>query len=532
MTEMFFQVLFIIVICLGIFLCASWFFSCLYTEWQLDAAERARKKQEEELQVVKEQDPDGTEETNFIEETSITIDDVQQNKKNKKQNFVQMSDATLPSNQMLCSVYSQGTHMQGNDNAVNSKKNNKMTSSQKKQQQQFQQMQLQQQQYAAMQQDMQQQHQLKQMQQAAQQRQIEQIKQQFPNLKPADLRHLEQLQANLNNNNLNNSTSNSVSINLTSNNNSTNNTINPVVQKQQQQQISTAAEIPSTVIDAVPSSTVVEIIAEPAEVKPQAQLIEQQVPVVPIPKATTTNFETVTAEIEKDILPEIIQPTQSVPQQQQQHQLPQQANNQSNQPPVQPVVSVLSDEEIIKELNLADKLPYRERKLEEYEFFKTALEIFDLSRNLESDEMTESYANQFENAINEADAKRSKIDWQLVPLLHATDHITAIEEITVLLDQFLKSKFFKKINRQDKNKVIDQLLRSVLNIITKRLKFPAKRQDHQEDLLWIWNEIKDTLEAEKMRIKTPKLVNPSNKPKPPPKPQKFKATSPDGFMNV
>lgn len=54
---MFFQVLFIIVICLGIFLFASWFFSCLYTEWQLDAVERAKRKQEEELQVVKEQDP-------------------------------------------------------------------------------------------------------------------------------------------------------------------------------------------------------------------------------------------------------------------------------------------------------------------------------------------------------------------------------------------------------------------------------------------------------------------------------------------
>ena len=54
---MFFQILFIIVICLGIFLLASWCFSCLYTEWQLDAAERARKKQEEELHAVKEQDP-------------------------------------------------------------------------------------------------------------------------------------------------------------------------------------------------------------------------------------------------------------------------------------------------------------------------------------------------------------------------------------------------------------------------------------------------------------------------------------------
>lgn len=57
MTDMFFKVLLIIIICLAIFLCASWFFSCLYSEWQLEAAERARKKQEEELQVVKEQDP-------------------------------------------------------------------------------------------------------------------------------------------------------------------------------------------------------------------------------------------------------------------------------------------------------------------------------------------------------------------------------------------------------------------------------------------------------------------------------------------
>lgn len=54
MSVMFFKILFLIGICLGVFLFASWFFSCLYTEWLLDAEERARRKQEQEL---KDQDP-------------------------------------------------------------------------------------------------------------------------------------------------------------------------------------------------------------------------------------------------------------------------------------------------------------------------------------------------------------------------------------------------------------------------------------------------------------------------------------------
>ena len=74
--------------------------------------------------------------------------------------------------------------------------------------------------------------------------------------------------------------------------------------------------------------------------------------------------------------------------------------------------------------------------------------------------------------------------------------------------------------------VIEQLSRSVCNIITKRLKCPAKKQEHQEDLLWIWNEIKDNLENEKKRIKTAKSAH--AKPNLPPKPP----LKPSNLMNV
>lgn len=497
MTDMFFQILFIIVIFLGLFLLVSWFFSCLYTEWQLDAAERARKKQEEELQVVKDQDPDGTEETNFIEETSITVDDIP-DKKNKKQiGFnVQLGDATLPSNQVLSSVYSQG-----NDN-----KKNKMTNSQK-QQQQYQLQQLQQasalkQQFPNLTLQDIQQHQLKQMQQQAiQQRQLEQleqIKQQYPNLTPADMRQLQKLQAQQQqqqqqqNNMMNNS--NNVSINVSNNNSN-------------QHVVDAAIEIPVSVTIEQPTKNV-EIVIEP---EPQPTKVKQQTEQQKL-------IDTVQAEIEREIEKEMKQ--QEVMQTQaavQQSPTPQQTQN--NQATSNAAASIASDEE------LEVKLLYRERKLEEYEFFKTTFDIIDLSRS-EQNEPSESYATQFENAIDEADSRKGKINWKLIPLLHATDHMSAIEEVHVLLDEFLKSKFFKKINRNDKIQVVDQLLRSVLSIITKRLKNPAKTKEHQNDLLWIWNEQKDALEKEKMRIKASKSANQNlAKPKLPPKP-------PTGSMNV
>ena len=518
---MFFQVLFIIVICLGIFLFASWFFSCLYTEWQLDAAERAKRKQEEELQVVKEQDPvsraierkakptrhrltspfrfqDGTEETNFIEETSITIDEAAQDKNKKQPNFVQMSDATLPSNQVLCSVYSQGAEPIG--------KKNKMKNSQKANNQQVQYAQLQQaaqikQQYPNLTLQDIQQHQIKQMQQqAAQQRQIESIKQQYPNLTKSDILHLQQLQANLNNvNNFNNSAnSNSVSINL-----SNNGIPNGMASSQQAVQQVVSAEIPTTVVDSTPAAAV-EIVVEPAA-KPAKP--ETKAPALPNEQLQQKIVDIVTSEIEKEIVPETAASQQSTSQA---PPKPQPA------PSAAQTASAISDEEIIKQLNLQDdKLPYRERKLEEYEFFKTALEIIDLSRELEV-VTEEAYAAEFERAIDEADSRKGKINWTLVPSLHATDHLSAIEEIVVLLDQFLHSKFFKKVSRDEKMQVIDQLLRNVLSIITQRQKFKAKKKDHQEDLLFVWDEVKELLEQEKRRIK----AKSTNKPQIPPKPQK------------
>lgn len=442
---------------------------------------------------------DGTEETNFIEETSITIDEAAQDKK-QKQNFVQMSDATLPSNQVLCSVYSQGSE------PISKKK--QMKNSQKPNNQQVQYAQLQQaaqikQQYPNLTLQDIQQHQIKQMQQqAAQQRQIENIKQQYPNLTKSDILHLQQLQANLNNvNNFNNSAnSNSVSINL-SNNGMPNNMANAMAANQPtasvQQQV-VAAEIP-TVVES--PAAAVEIVPEPESKAPVIQNEQQQL--------QQKIVEIVTAEIEKEIIPETIpnqQPTsQPVP-----------PKPPAQQPPPAPPAAAISDEEIIKQLNLQDdKLPYRERKLEEFEFFKTALDIIDLSRELEG-VTEESYAVEFERAIDEADSRKGKINWTLVPSLHATDHLSAIEEIVVLLDQFLHSKFFKKVSRDEKMQVIDQLLRNVLSIITKRKKFPARKPDHQEDLLFVWDEVKDLLEQEKRRIK----AKSTNKPQIPPKPQK------------
>lgn len=456
---------------------------------------------------------DGTEETNFIEETSITIDEAAQEKSKKQPNFVQMSDGTLPSNQVLCSVYSPGSE------PINKKK--KMKNSQKPNSQQVQYAQLQQaaqikQQYPNLTLQDIQQHQLKQMQQqAAQQRQIESIKQQYPNLTKSDILHLQQLQANLNNvNNFNNS-ANSNSVSISHSNNGMPNGLAANSQAAASVQQVTAADIPTTVVDspvlAPVTAAVVEIVVEP-ETKAQTIQNEQQ-------QLQQKIVEIVTAEIEKDMLPETAQSQQSTSQQ---APTPPQKPAPPQQPPQQPAVSVISDEEIIKQLNLQDdKLPYRERKLEEFEFFKTALDIIDLSRELEG-VTDESYAAEFERAIDEADSRKGKINWTLVPSLHATDHLSAIEEIVVLLDQFLRSKFFKKVSRDEKMQVIDQLLRNVLSIITKRKKFPARKPDHQEDLLFVWDEVRDVLEQEKIRIK----AKSTNKPQIPPKPQK---SSPQQF---
>lgn len=410
-----------------------------------------------------------------------------------------MSDATLPSNQVLCSVYSQGSE------PISKKK--QMKNSQKPNNQQVQYAQLQQaaqikQQYPNLTLQDIQQHQIKQMQQqAAQQRQIENIKQQYPNLTKSDILHLQQLQANLNNvNNFNNSAnSNSVSINL-SNNGMPNNMANAMAANQPAASVQqvVAAEIP-TVVDS--PAAAVEIVAEPESKAPVVQNEQQQL--------QQKIVEIVTAEIEKEIIPETIPTQQSTSQ-------PVPPKPPAQQPPPAPPAAAISDEEIIKQLNLQDdKLPYRERKLEEFEFFKTALDIIDLSRELEG-VTEESYAVEFERAIDEADSRKGKINWTLVPSLHATDHLSAIEEIVVLLDQFLHSKFFKKVSRDEKMQVIDQLLRNVLSIITKRKKFPARKPDHQEDLLFVWDEVKDLLEQEKRRIK----AKSTNKPQIPPKPQK------------
>lgn len=385
-----------------------------------------------------------------------------------------------------------------------------MTNSQK-QQQQYQLQQLQQasalkQQYPNLTLQEIQQHQLKQMQQQAiQQRQLEQleqIKQQYPNLTAADIRQLQKLQAQQQQQQQNNlMNSNNVSINVS--NNASNNSNNQHVV------VDAAIEMPTTTTTIEqPASKNVEIVIEPEPAKIKQQQSEQQ-------KLLDTVQAEIEKEIEKEMKQEVVQAqivTQSPPPPQQQQQVQSQNNPASSN-----VDAIVSDEE------LEVKLLYRERKLEEYEFFKTTFDIIDLSRS-EQTETSESYATQFENAIDEADARKGKINWKLIPLLQATDHMSAIEEVHVLLDEFLKSKFFKKINRNDKMQVVDQLLRSVLSIIQKRIKNPAKSKEHQNDLMWIWSEQKDALEKEKMRIKASSKSN-LNKPKLPPKP-------PTGSMNV
>ena len=312
----------------------------------------SNKWQEEELQVVKDQDPDGTEETNFIEETSITVDDVSQNKKNKKQqNFVAISDATLPSSQVLCSAYSQGNE------TLNNKKN-KMTSSQKQNQQvhyaqiqQFQQpstQQMKQLPSIGFNQDIQQQQIKQQMQQAAQQRKIEQIKQQYPNLTAAEIRQLQQLQAQqqlqTNLNNFNNNNSNNISINVSNNKTPTTNNNNSSINSQQQPiSAATAIEIIPTTVETIPA-TAIEINIEPENTSTKVQQPNEQ-----------KVIDAISAEIEKEILLEVVQTLQSTTNQ----QLPLPQINQT------PIVSVISDEDIIKELNLNIKLPYRRRKIGE-----------------------------------------------------------------------------------------------------------------------------------------------------------------------
>lgn len=416
-----------------------------------------------------------------------------------------MSDGTLPSNQVLHSVYSPGNE------PISKKK--QMKNSQKPNSQQVQYAQLQQaaqikQQYPNLTLQDIQQHQLKQMQQqAAQQRQIESIKQQYPNLTKSDILHLQQLQANINNvNNFNNSAnSNSVSINH-SNNPMANSMASQAANVQQ-----VTADIPtvvdSPVVMAPVAAAAVEIVVEPeTKIAPQNEQQQLQQKIV----------EIVTAEIEKELLPETVQSVQQSTSQQAPTPPQKPPPKQPAPEPAAAAVSMITDEEIIKQLNLQDdKLPYRERKLEEFEFFKTALDIIDLSRELEG-VTEESYAAEFERAIDEADSRKGKINWTLVPSLHATDHLTAIEEIAVLLEQFLHSKFFRKVSRDEKMQVIDQLLRNVLSIITKRKKFPARKAEHQEDLLFVWDEVKNVLEAEKKRLK----ARSTNKPQIPPKPAK------------
>lgn len=172
--------------------------------------------------------------------------------------------------------------------------------------------------------------------------------------------------------------------------------------------------------------------------------------------------------------------------------------------------------------------PYRMRKPEEYQFLKSIFELVDMQ--LDNNERV----SQYEAAINSADASHTKINWSLAPILNSNDHLSAIEECSVLISDFFDSTFYSKIAHKEKLLIVDQSLQVLVKILTKEMTKPTQKQAHQDDLIWVWGEIKETLIKEKERLEaaTKPAVQPvitqqaqpsansSSKPSLPPKPGK------------
>lgn len=154
-------------------------------------------------------------------------------------------------------------------------------------------------------------------------------------------------------------------------------------------------------------------------------------------------------------------------------------------------------------INVPDALPansagvrklYRQRKPDEYAFLRSIFELVDLQCG------TDERVTQYELAIQEADKTLSKIDWEMIPVLNSVDHLCAIEECSVLISEFLDSMFYGKISENEKVMIIEQSLQLLANILKREMSKLTEKQHYQDDLIWVWNEIRDTLEKEHERL--------------------------------